>query len=360
LVGRLKATGATLIWASTTPVPTDEPGRFEGDAKKYNAIAKKIMDASGIAIDDLHAAAAAKGMPNNNNVHTLPDLSPNVVASIRAALLARDSLTEKVSASYPHKPGKIQTRLSSINEVPFDRVRINDLFWAPRIERVQDTTIPDVLKIAEQQGKIDNLRIIAGRKKTGRIRVYNSPDSDIWKIMEAASYTLAWRDDPELEHTLDELIALYAEAQAEDGYINQMYILPVDHPQSPEKYRQGRYGRELQFEGTIDEWAKGIGQLYSSGHLFEAARQFAWANCRAHYRATGKQNFLQIAIRMADRIYREFPPGEPINYADHPQAGIGLIKLYEVTGDEKYLRLADHIVHHGHHGRPPDLGNRES
>jgi len=247
---------------------------------------------------------------------------------------------------------QVKASCSSLEEVPFDKVRIDDSFWTRRIEKTQKVTIPDLLKIAEEQGKIDNLRIIAGRKKTGRIRVYNSPDSDIWKIMEAASYTLAWRDDPNLQRKLDDLISLYAEAQAKDGYINQMYMLPADHPQSPETYRQGRYGQELQFEGTIEEWAKGIGQLYSAGHLFEAAA--------AHYRATGKRNFLHIAVRMADRIYREFPLGEPINYADHPQAGIGLIKLYEVTGDGKYLRLADHIVHHGHHGRPPDLGDRES
>jgi DUF1680 family protein len=87
-------------------------------------------------------------------------------------------------------------------------------------------TIPDLLAIAEDQGKIDNLRIIAGQKKDGRIRMYNSPDSDLWKIMEAASYTLAWRADPGLDRRLDELIALYAAAQDQDGYINQMFMLP--------------------------------------------------------------------------------------------------------------------------------------
>jgi hypothetical protein len=274
------------------------------------------------------------------------------VVGTSSSSIADDGLVAKVEVSYLLKPLEVHAAFSSLSEVSFNRVRIKDRFWAPRIETVQNGTIADLLKIAEEQGKIDNLRIIAGWKKTGRIRVYNSPDSDIWKIMEAASYTLAWRDDPNLEQKLDDLIALYAEAQAEDGYINQMYMLPVDHPQSPEKYRQGRYGRELQFQGTIGEWAKGLGQLYSAGHLFEAAA--------AHYRATGKRNFLEIAVRMANRIYRQLPPGEPIDYADHPQAGIGLIKLYEVTSDEKYLHLADHIVHHGHHGRPPDLGDRES
>lgn len=67
-----------------------------------------------------------------------------------------------------------------------------------------------------------------------------------------------------------------------------------------------------------------------------------------------------MAVKMADCIARRFPTDKPMDYADHPQAGIGLVKLYEVTGDKRYLQLADHIVHHGHHGRPPDLGDRES
>ncbi len=242
----------------------------------------------------------------------------------------------------------------TLREVPFENIHVDDDFWSPRIRTDQEVTIPDVLKIAKEQGKIDNLRILAGRKKDGRIRVYNSPDSDIWKIMEAASYTLAWRNAPELDRKLDELIELYAEAQAEDGYINQMFMLPDGHPQSPPGAASVRlgYGADQRFRGTIEQWPLGIGQLYSSGHLFEAAA--------VHYRATGKRNFLEIAVKMADCIARRFPTDKPIDYADHPQAGIGLIKLYEVTGNKKYLELADHIVHHGHHARPPDLGDRES
>ncbi len=86
LVTRLQATGATLIWASTTPVPDGEPGRIKGDAKKYNAIARKIMDENGIVIDDLYKVASEQGFPKNKNVHNLPDLSPNVVKAIQAAL----------------------------------------------------------------------------------------------------------------------------------------------------------------------------------------------------------------------------------------------------------------------------------
>ena len=109
------------------------------------------------------------------------------------------------------QPAGVHGRLQA---VPFEKVRVDDPFWSPRIETSQDVTIPDLLAIAEEQGKIDNVRLVAGRKKTGRIRMYNSPDSDIWKIMEAASYTLAWRPSAKIEEKLDELIDLYAAAQA--------------------------------------------------------------------------------------------------------------------------------------------------
>jgi len=112
------------------------------------------------------------------------------------------------------------------------------------------------------------------------------------------------------------------------------------------------YGSDERFKGSFDEWPSGLGQLYSAGHLMVAGA--------AYYRATGKRNLLEIAIKMADCIYRELPPGKPFDYIDHPGLGLGLVKLYEVTGDEKYLKLAEHIVHNGNHARPVDFGNGEN
>jgi len=245
---------------------------------------------------------------------------------------------------------------SSLVEIPFNQVKVNDNFWSPRIKIIQDTTIYDLFKIAEEQGKIDNLRILAGRKKDGKIKLFVAPDSDLWKIMEAASYTLAWKRDPRLESKLDELIELYADAQADDGYINQIFMLPdSDHIHRPGWNRPGfrlGYGNDERFRGSFDEWPSGIGQFYSSGHLMVAGA--------AYYRATGKKNLLDIAVKMADCIYHEFPPGKQFDYADHPGLGLGLIKLFEVTGDEKYLQLSEHIVHNGNHARPVDLGNGEN
>lgn len=55
LVGRLKKTGAKLIWCSTTPVPEGARGRVPGDEGKYNAAALRVMLAEGVAVNDLCA-----------------------------------------------------------------------------------------------------------------------------------------------------------------------------------------------------------------------------------------------------------------------------------------------------------------
>jgi hypothetical protein len=89
LVARLKKTGATLVWASITPVPDGEPGRIKGDAAKYNAVAAKIMKENGIAIDDLHAEVLRLGLPKRPDVHDTGDLSKKVTESILAALANR-------------------------------------------------------------------------------------------------------------------------------------------------------------------------------------------------------------------------------------------------------------------------------
>jgi DUF1680 family protein len=119
---------------------------------------------------------------------------------------------------------------------------------------------------------------------------------------------LAWKRDAELESRIDTLIELYAAAQADDGIINQIFMLP----DSLHAYREGwnrpefrlGYGSDERFKGAFDECPSDLDQLYSAGHLMVAGA--AW------YRATGKRNLLDIARKMADCIYREFPPGWPL------------------------------------------------
>ncbi len=242
--------------------------------------------------------------------------------------------------------------LARLRAVPFNQVRIDDAFWSPRLDTDQKVTIPDMLDLAETQGKIDNFAIVAGRK-AGKIKLASCPDSDVYKLLEAAAYTLAWRRDPALESRIDKLIELIAAAQDKDGYLNTQFALPRDHPASPPAndpvvLRRG-YGLPDRWKGTLATWPKGMGQLYCGGHLCEAAA--------AYYRATGKRAFLDVAIKFADHVYRRFPPGRPLDYADHPQIEIGLVRLFEATGDRRYLELANHLARNVAFARPPDLGN---
>jgi len=243
---------------------------------------------------------------------------------------------------------------SELEAVPFTQVKMEG-FWEDRIKIIQKKTIPDLLDLAEEQGKIPNFAIVAG-KKDGKIRLHNCPDSDVFKILEGASYSLAWRRNPELEKCVDEIIDLIAAAQQPDGYLNTQFSLPFDHPASPPKdvrhVKVFGYGPNFKWKAKVENWPKGIGQLYCAGHLMEGAV--------AHWRATGKRNFLNVAIKNADCIYDAFKAGKLEGYADHPQVEIGLFKLYEATGDDKYLELCDWITHNGKFHRPPDMGDGEN
>lgn len=243
---------------------------------------------------------------------------------------------------------------STLREVPFDRVQVDDSFWNPRLKKLQEVTIPNLLDTADDPSKnvrgagiLHNFKVVAGRKE-GQITDDVVPDSDIYKLLEGASYTLAWRADPELSDRVDQVIDLIADAQADSGYLNTSFMLPADDPRNHDNDRLG-YGKELRWNATWQRWPTGIGQLYAAGHLFEAAA--------AHHRATGNTNFLDVATKMADHIERQFPSGEPIKFADHPQVGIGLVRLYQVTGAKKYLKLANRLVSNVTYSRPPDYGD---
>lgn len=92
---RLKATGATVIWCETTPVPKGSKGRVVGDAKKYNqAAAEVISELGGIETDPLYDFAMKHSdQQRPANVHYTPEgsrlLASQVANSIRDALSAR-------------------------------------------------------------------------------------------------------------------------------------------------------------------------------------------------------------------------------------------------------------------------------
>ena len=92
LVDRLKQTGATLIWRSTTPVPPKARGRVMGDSVKYNEVAKQIMKENNITIDDQYSFVMKHKdeMQRPNDVHFSKDgsrrLAKQAVTAIMQAL----------------------------------------------------------------------------------------------------------------------------------------------------------------------------------------------------------------------------------------------------------------------------------
>lgn len=211
--------------------------------------------------------------------------------------------------------------------VPFTDVRLTDAFWAPRLEVNRAVTIPHNFKLAEESDRVRNFELAAealgGAEGLEFCTAYPFDDSDVFKVIEAASYALSTRPDPDMERHIDGLVAKIAAAQEPDGYLYTSRTIGGPPP-------RGWLGRG-RFEYLFMSH-----ELYNLGHLYEAAA--------AHFEATGKRNLLGIAVKSADLVVREFGPGKRTNPPGHQEIEIGLVKLYRVTGQRKYLDLADWFI----------------
>ena len=225
-------------------------------------------------------------------------------------LMAGIVCQKKMTKDYPVRP------------VEFTKVRVMDDFWLPRIKTNQKVTIPFAMQQNEETGRVDNFAI-AGGLIEGAYKGERYNDTDVYKVMEGAAFTLATDPDPELEKRLDKLIAVIAAAQEDDGY------LFTPRTAAPKKPVVG-IGEKRWSNLAVSH------ELYNVGHMYEAAV--------AHFLATGKRNFLEIAIKNADLLVRTFGPDKMQATSGHQEVEIGLVKLYRVTGNEEYLRLAKYFL----------------
>ncbi|HQH40312.1 MAG TPA: glycoside hydrolase family 127 protein [Bacteroidales bacterium] len=225
-----------------------------------------------------------------------------------ALLLATAACTHKPSMQdYPY------------SEVRFTEVHLNDKFWRPRIDTVIRVTIPYAFKKCEETGRVDNFAFAAGLKEGEFCTVYPFDDSDLYKIIEGASYALMVRPDSALNHYLDSLIWLIGKAQEPDGYLYTTRTIGKNvHP----------WAGKARWENERDN----SHELYNMGHLYEAAA--------AHYYATGKKNLLDIALKNAELLCKTFGPGKREVAPGHQIIETGLVKLYRITHDTRYLSLA--------------------
>lgn len=209
--------------------------------------------------------------------------------------------------------GCMKNRPENTNEklhfLPFAEVTLTDKFWKPIIERTVDITVPHNIQMCLDAGYVDNFAIVAGIKE-GEYKGLRLWDETLYKTIEAASYSLKFNNNHELDHQLDSIIAILAKAQDEDGYIDSHVQYSELKGVWPKSERFNRENRSF--------------ELYHCGHLIEAAV--------AHYQATGKKNLLNIAIQYANLVDSVFGPNGKKDILGHAEIELALPRLYEVTG----------------------------
>ncbi|MFE5035945.1 glycoside hydrolase family 127 protein [Streptomyces sp. NPDC056683] len=204
-------------------------------------------------------------------------------------------------------------------------VTVDGGFWHDRRATNSRVSLPQGADLLESAGNLHNLRLAAGTAEGVFQGAYPFVDTDVYKWLEAASWQLADEGGELLADDVSRIVALVADAQQPDGYLNTWFQLV----KGGERYQDLRWGHEL----------------YCAGHLIQAAV--------AHHRSTGRPELLDVARRFADHIDSVFGlpgSGRPVDGIDgHPEVETALVELYRETGERRYLDLAGYFVdRHGH------------
>ena len=209
-----------------------------------------------------------------------------------------------------------------IDPVPFTSVKVTDAFWGQRLQASRETTIPLAFSKCEETGRYENFVKAANPSEDYVVGGLAFDDTDVYKTIEGASYLLQTYPDPKLEAYIDSVLVIVKAAQEPDGYLYTSRTMNPKHPHEWAGTKRWELVEDLSHE------------FYNLGHMVEGAI--------AHYQATGKRNFLDIAIAYADCVCREIGDGEDqvVRVPGHQIAEMALAKLYLVTGEKKYLDQA--------------------
>ena len=226
-----------------------------------------------------------------------------------------------------------------IQAVDFTQVKLNDHFWLPRIEVNRTVTIPASFDRCQSTGRISNF-IMAAEKKGKFCTTFPFDDTDIYKTLEGASFSLAVHPDATLQKYVDSLITIIGKAQEPDGYLYTARTIDPTKPHAWAGAQRWEKERELSHE------------LYNAGHLYEAAA--------AHYLATKKRNLLDIALKNADLVCSVFGPNKKHVAPGHEIVEMGLVKLYRITGKKEYLATAKFFIEERGRYKGYDLTSKDS
>jgi hypothetical protein len=225
-----------------------------------------------------------------------------------------------------------------IQAVNFTSVKLTDQFWLPRLKINHTVTIPASFERCDKTGRVRNFEMAAVHE--GKFcTTFPFDDTDIYKTIEGASYSLSLFPDKKLEAYLDTLIEKIGKAQEPDGYLYTARTIDPQHPHPWAGTERWQKERELSHE------------LYNSGHLYEAAA--------AHYYATGKRTLLNIALKNADLVCSVFGPDKKHVAPGHEIVEMGLVKLYRITGKPEYLQTAKYFIEERGHYNGYDAKSKD-
>ena len=213
-----------------------------------------------------------------------------------------------------------------ITPVSFTAVKVTDAFWGQRLRASREVTIPLAFSKCEETGRYKNFVMAAHPSETNKVSGFPFDDTDVYKTIEGASYSMQTFPNKKLDRYIDSVLVLVAAAQEPDGYLYTARTMNPAHPHEWSGTKRWEKEEDLSHE------------LYDLGHMIEGAI--------AHYQSTGKRNFLNIAIKYADCAVREIgdKPGQVVVVPGHQIAEMALAKLYVVTGEIKYLNLAKFLL----------------
>ena len=236
--------------------------------------------------------------------------------------IARRKLTYTIALlATASLPIHAQLLIQRFEPVGFSQVTITDGFWKPKMDKVATATLRAcIVQTEEKTGRIRNFEKVARHKNEKHEGIYYD-DSDVYKAIEAMAYSLKNHPDAAIQQKTDEWIDKIAAAQLPDGYLNTYYTLT------------GLDKRWTDMERHED---------YCAGHLIEAAV--------AYYNTTGKRKLLDVAIRFADHIDSTFRVKNRPWVSGHQEIELALMRLYHLTNQDRYLKLADWFLAQRGHG----------
>ncbi len=213
-----------------------------------------------------------------------------------------------------------------ISPVPFTSVKVTDIFWGQRLKASREVTIPLAFSKCEETGRYENFVKATKPSDTYKVEGFSFDDTDVYKTIEGASYSMQTYPDKKLDKYIDSVLTIVAKAQEPDGYLYTARTMNPKHPHNWSGTKRWVKEEDLSHE------------LYNLGHMIEGAV--------AHYQATGKRNFLDIAIKYADCAVREVgdKPGQITVVPGHQIAEMALCKLYVATGEKRYLDFAKFLL----------------